>query len=194
MEDDEKSQVTLPQTLKSRGNIENFKSSVRLHEIGPRLTIELMKIEGDLCTGEILYHNTIIKSEEEVALIKKERIEKKLEKERRRKVQEKNKIKKMEQKEFKVKDTGAIVENLPDYEKEDDAEYYKEEVGLEPDKELFTTEGSSNRRPYMPKYMQKRNAKRNNKSNGNLDKKNRNMKGSLKNNRQFGKSNRNRNF
>lgn len=35
-EDDETNNVILPQTLKSRGNIEDNKSAVKLYEIGPR--------------------------------------------------------------------------------------------------------------------------------------------------------------
>lgn len=35
-EDDDDGHVVLPQTLKSRGNVANNKSEIKLHEIGPR--------------------------------------------------------------------------------------------------------------------------------------------------------------
>ena len=37
----------------------------RLTEIGPRMTLELVKIEEELCGGNVMYHNHIIKTEEE---------------------------------------------------------------------------------------------------------------------------------
>lgn len=44
-EDDDAGHVVLPQTLKSRGNIENNKSEIKLHEIGPRYVDFLFYIE-----------------------------------------------------------------------------------------------------------------------------------------------------
>jgi len=93
-EDDEASHVILPQTLKSKGNLENNKSAVRLYEIGPRLTFELAKIEEGLFTGEVLYHETIVKSEEEIEKIRKMVEKKKKLKKQRKKKQEENVLKK----------------------------------------------------------------------------------------------------
>ena len=33
------------------------KSAVRLTEIGPRLTMQLQKVEQGLCEGDVLYHS-----------------------------------------------------------------------------------------------------------------------------------------
>ncbi|KAH8250520.1 hypothetical protein KR026_002627, partial [Drosophila bipectinata] len=63
-EDDEQSHVVLAQTLKSKGNLEDNKSSIKLHEIGPRLTMQLIKIEEGLLTGEVLYHDHVVKTED----------------------------------------------------------------------------------------------------------------------------------
>ncbi|EDO34519.1 predicted protein, partial [Nematostella vectensis] len=55
-EDPEDSKVTLPQSVPGRGNIKSQKSAIRLTELGPRLTLQLVKIEEGLCSGEVLYH------------------------------------------------------------------------------------------------------------------------------------------
>lgn len=72
-EDDPQNHVTLPQKLSSRGNMESGKSAIRLSELGPRLTLQLIKIEDGLLDGEVLYHDLIHKSEEEKAEIQKRR-------------------------------------------------------------------------------------------------------------------------
>lgn len=117
----------------------NNKSAIRLHEIGPRLTIELIKIQNDLFTGEVLYHNAIVKTEEEIAEMKKAREEKKRLKELRKKIQNENIAKKEREKdEHKKRSLAATskseVEQANEEEHvDDDADYYREEVGEEPD-------------------------------------------------------------
>ena len=155
-EDDENSQVVLPQTLKRKGNLENNKSAVQLHEIGPRLTLELIKIEEGLLTGEVLYHNHIVKTEEEKEALRK-MIEKKQKlKEQRKKQQAENRERNLQiKKEAKWQKKR---EEREDSEPEDDAEYYKEEVGEAPDEELFKgAETSSRKRPRLPQSMKFKN-------------------------------------
>ena len=41
-------------------------SRVKLSEIGPRLTLELFRVEAGLCSGDVLYHRYVTKSAEEV--------------------------------------------------------------------------------------------------------------------------------
>lgn len=137
-EDDETNEVVLPQTLKSRGNLENNKSAIRLHEIGPRLTLELTKIQDDLFKSDILYHSTIIKSEDELLQIKKSREEKKRLKEMRKRVQNENVAKKEAKKSDHKKRSMAVKSNDEANPNEvemvdDDAEYYRDQVGEEPD-------------------------------------------------------------
>lgn len=141
MEDDEQSQVVLPQTLKRKGNLEDNKSAVRLHEIGPRLTMQLMKIEEGLLTGEVLYHDHIVKTEEEKEALRKMVEKKRKLKEYRKKVQEENRARNIRTKEEatgkhkKPKLEAAAIgdEAKEDSEPENDAAYYKAEVGEEPD-------------------------------------------------------------
>lgn len=115
----------------------NNKSAIRLHEIGPRLTIELIKIQNELFTGEVLYHNAIVKTEEEIAELKKAREEKKRLKELRKKIQLENVAKKEQQKDDHKKRSLAGVKTGDHVNEEEhvdnDADYYREEVGEEPD-------------------------------------------------------------
>lgn len=130
--------MVLPQTLKSRGNLENNKSAIRLHEIGPRLTLELTKIQDDLFKGNVLYHNSIIKTEQELAEMKKVWAEKKRVKDLRKKMQAENVEKKEQLKvEHKAKSMAGSAKRYHKNDTEeavdDDAEYYREELGEEPD-------------------------------------------------------------
>ncbi|XP_078051063.1 brix domain-containing protein peter pan isoform X2 [Augochlora pura] len=173
-EDDPASQVTLPQTLSSRGNHASNTSAIRLSELGPRLTLELIKIEDGLLDGEVLFHEYVHKSEEEKLLIKKKREEKKKLKEKRKKIQEQNKRRKDKEKEEhkekslkgiqKKKESELIMQRLAKesveentVEEDDDAQYYRDEVGEEPDKDLFQKKvGEKRPKKFAPKYKMKK--------------------------------------
>lgn len=114
----------------------------------------MIKVEDGLLDGEVLFHEYIHKSEEEKLLIKKKREEKKKLKEKRKKVQEENKkkkeLQKQEHKEKSLKGMQKKKENevlLQKIAKEsieesnvvdDDAQYYRDEIGEEPDKGNFS--------------------------------------------------------
>merc|ERR1739844_289755 len=158
-EDDEASHVTLPQALSSRGSgTAGNESSVRLVELGPRMTLQLLKIEDGLLDGEVLYHDFIEKTDEEVKEIRIKREKKRKEKEKRKRVQDENvKKKEKEKEEHKQKSLDGM--KKPDIDKatlpegedwmgeqaddnsqpsdDDDEEWYRKEVGEKPDKELF---------------------------------------------------------
>lgn len=76
-EDEPASKVTLPQSLAGRGSKAGAKSAIRLVELGPRMRLQLIKIEEGLVDGEVLYHQFIEKTEEERKLIRKRRETKK---------------------------------------------------------------------------------------------------------------------
>ncbi|CAD1473964.1 unnamed protein product, partial [Heterotrigona itama] len=149
-EDDPSSHITLPQTLSSRGNHANSKSAIKLFELGPRLTIELIKVEDGILDGEVLFHEYIHKSEEEKQLIKKKQEAKKKLKEKRKKIQEENKkkkeLQKQEHKEKSLKGMQKKKENeillqkiakesvMENNVEDDDIQYYRDEIGEEPDK------------------------------------------------------------
>jgi ribosome biogenesis protein SSF1/2 len=169
--DDDDTHVELSQALK-RGNVDSGQSAIRLHELGPRITFELHKIESDLMTGEVLYHKEIIKSADEILKMKKKRADKRVQKEQRKKVQENNKAKKDKQKEeHKLKTSGVRqftmtegdkrllqdAEDAIDDTPENDADYYKDEIGEDPERELFENAvKSSKKRPHIPGFSAKK--------------------------------------
>lgn len=153
VEDDPNSHVTLPQTLSSRGNIAQSKSSVRLFELGPRMTLQLIKIEEGLMDGEVMFHELVHKTEEEKRAIQKRIAQRKRLKEERKRTQEQNKKRKEQLKEEhkkkslagmhkkqKVEADAIMKKHGNDAQSEavdDDVQYYREEVGEEPQPEMF---------------------------------------------------------
>lgn len=171
VEDDPASHVTLPQTLSSRGNLAQSKSSVRLFELGPRMTLQLIKIEEGLMDGEVMFHELVHKSEDEKRATQKRIAQRKRLKEERKRTQEQNKKRKEQLKEdhkqkslagMKVKhgaETNALMKQHRNDEAsetvDDDVQYYREEVGEEPQEDLFDPDKAQVRfRP--PKLPMKR--------------------------------------
>lgn len=167
-EEDEASHVTVSQPMKLRGTVEDGKSAIKLYELGPRMTLQLLKVEDGLFNGEVLYHSSVVKTEEEKETIRRKIGQRKKLKEERSKEQEENKKRKEEQRaEHKNKSLAGMKrgataedrdgegENGDDEGEEeavkDDAEYYEEEVGEAPDEQLFT-KGLATKRAYTPKY------------------------------------------
>ncbi|XP_033098988.1 suppressor of SWI4 1 homolog [Anneissia japonica] len=157
-------EVNLPQSIGSRGNMTAEKSAIRLVEIGPRIQLQLVKIEEGVCNGDIIYHQFVKKTEEEIAAAKTAREKKKLLKDKRKNKQKMNVLqkkelrekhkeksilgmqKKKEQEEKQDSDADSIeavsmtkVDDAGGDEEddEDDAEYYRREVGQEPEQGLF---------------------------------------------------------
>lgn len=172
-EDDETSHVTLPQKLSSRGNHANSKSAIRLYELGPRITLQLIKVENGLLDGEVLYHEFVHKTEEEKLVIEKKREAKKKLKEKRKRIQEDNKkkkeIQKQEHKEKSLKgiqkkrESDILLQKIAKesaenkVEEDDDVQYYREEVGEEPDKDLFQTKiGTKRPHKHIKRFKSKK--------------------------------------
>jgi len=97
-EPDEKSKVQLPQKMSGGGNLKGLKSAVRLTELGPRLNLELFKIDDDVFKGKVLYHKYIELSQAQKEQKEQAKLKKDMEKARRIKIQEDNIKKKNEQK------------------------------------------------------------------------------------------------
>ncbi|XP_059475797.1 protein Peter pan [Neocloeon triangulifer] len=139
-EDDPNSHVILPQDLPSRGAVASTKTAIRLSELGPRMTLQLVKVEDDLMGGNVMFHEFVFKTEEEKAQISKMRNQKKQIKDERKKVQEANLKRKVELKEeHKKRSMGGQGKNEEPVEEvvDDDVEYYKKEVGHAPEEGLF---------------------------------------------------------
>ncbi|KAG7504556.1 hypothetical protein JOB18_011945 [Solea senegalensis] len=155
-QDGEHNITELPQVYSGRGNMASQQSAVRLTEIGPRMTLQLMKIQEGMGEGDVLYHSLISKTEEEIQEILSRKEAQMKEKEVRKKKQAQNVAQKKEKREENKKkslegikkkeaeEEDSEVENpgLPEgqtaaVESDDEAEYYRQAVGEEPDEDMF---------------------------------------------------------
>uniref|UniRef100_A0A8B9QD23 Suppressor of SWI4 1 homolog n=1 Tax=Apteryx owenii TaxID=8824 RepID=A0A8B9QD23_APTOW len=145
--------LELPQAYAGRGNMKAQQSAVRLTEIGPRMTLQLVKVEEGLAQGNVLYHSFVHKTEAEVQEILARKEAKLQLKAERRQKQEADVERKRQQREAHRKkslagirrrqgqdgdsdaeDPGAPEQQDPaEQSDESDAEYYRQEVGEEPD-------------------------------------------------------------
>ncbi|XP_059495991.1 suppressor of SWI4 1 homolog [Stegostoma tigrinum] len=158
-QDGEHNITELPQVCAGRGNLQAQQSAIRLTEIGPRLSLELVKIQEGMCDGQVMYHSFIQKTEEELQELLQQREKRQKLKEERRKKQEGDIRRKQRERELHKKRSlagmGRNVEGDRDEEEvedpcteekgiqsdqdnsDSDREYYRQEVGIEPDDDLF---------------------------------------------------------
>ncbi|XP_067416736.1 suppressor of SWI4 1 homolog [Emydura macquarii macquarii] len=169
--------LELPQAYAGRGNMKAQQSAVRLTEIGPRITLQLVKVEEGLSQGNVLYHSFIHRTEEQLraALARKE--EKLQLKAERRRRQEADVQRKKEQREAHRKqslagiqrkqrqgedgdsdaeDPGLPEDQDPADQSDDDVEYYRQAVGEEPDEDLFPHRTKRKHRPQRSPQPSKR--------------------------------------
>jgi ribosome biogenesis protein SSF1/2 len=64
------SKVVLPDRYMGKGNAKAQQSSMKLSELGPRITMELYKVENGLAEGDVLYHKFEKKSTAEATALK----------------------------------------------------------------------------------------------------------------------------
>lgn len=148
------SRVTLAQDV-GRGNLASRQSRVKLQEIGPRLELEVMKVEEGLCDGKVLYHSLVKKTAGEASEQQDEKEQARQLKEKRRKQQEENVRKKEadrkrqagEQTEAQGRkkrrkqwwEEGEEGQAVSD---DDDTAYYKDQVGEDPEDDMSKGTGS----------------------------------------------------
>ena len=77
----------------------NEKNTIKLKEIGPRLNLNIFKIQEGFFKGNVVYHSLIKKTRKEIYEILTEKKNKEKEKKERQKIQDENVIKKQEKKE-----------------------------------------------------------------------------------------------
>lgn len=144
-------------------------SAIRLTEIGPRMTLQLIKIQEGVGEGNVLFHSFVHKTEEELQAILAAKEEKLRLKAQRQDQQAQNVQRKQEQREAHKKkslagmkraraeadgdsdaeDPGAPPEaEGAGQEEEDEAEYFRQAVGEEPDEDMFPK--ARRRRPTGP--------------------------------------------
>lgn len=176
--------LELPQNCAGRGNAVTQQSAVRLTEIGPRLSLQLVKVEEGLGQGNVLYHGLAPKSEAQVrALLARKEQQLQVKAERRRKQQQDLERKRQQREQHRERslagmrrssgasgdpgggsgdpgggsgepgdDSGAEDPGAPgpgeaELSDEDDAEYYRQELGAEPDPDLFPGRSKRKRSP-----------------------------------------------
>lgn len=83
-------------------NKDDKQSVVRLAEIGPRMTLELLKIEDGVFSGEVQYHKYKERSQDEIAELRQRHEERKRVKEERKAIQDANVERKRKQQEDKL--------------------------------------------------------------------------------------------
>lgn len=88
--EDESSHVVLSQKYAGRGNVKSQKSALKLVELGPRLSLHLIKVERGLGGGDVMYHAHITKTAEEVKELKERKQKEAQLKQTRREEQERN--------------------------------------------------------------------------------------------------------
>lgn len=123
-EAEEEDQVVLGQSYVGKGNIAKQKSALKLTELGPRLSLELLKVEKGLGAGDVLYHSIENKTPEEAAALKarkererelkqQRRAQQEANVERKRQAAEEKRAAKKQRQEERVEATGAVA-NVPE--------------------------------------------------------------------------------
>lgn len=62
--------MTLPDRFVGKGNSKAQQSAMKLSELGPRMTLEIFKVEQGVNEGDVLYHKFVHKSKEEAQNLK----------------------------------------------------------------------------------------------------------------------------
>ncbi|OAE22687.1 hypothetical protein AXG93_2675s1200 [Marchantia polymorpha subsp. ruderalis] len=154
--EDEASKVQLADEF-GKGNHASQQSAVKLHEVGPRLKMQLVKVEEGLCSGGVMFHEYVKKTPEEVAVLRA-KVEQREALRKQRKAEQEANVKKKEalkasrkkkrpeherEKEDKERESDSEEDDQPELRKEedkedDDAEWYRKEVGHEPDEAFLS--------------------------------------------------------
>ncbi|KAF1920773.1 Brix domain-containing protein [Ampelomyces quisqualis] len=122
------------------------KRAVKLVELGPRMKMRLTKVEEDVCSGKVMWHEFITKSKAEVQDLEKKWAQRNKEKEERRRVQKENVEKKKKEREARgVKegeegededeDEDEEMEDFDEYDMDDDVWHDEDGEGEMVDKE-----------------------------------------------------------
>ncbi len=152
-EENPENKLRLPQNLAGRGNAAAQRSAIRLKEIGPRLTLQLLKIEEGLSGGATLYHAFQTRTAAETQALKKKKQQETQLRKARRDQQQANVEAKRAARAEKARQS-RLAAGLPaerdddgdDDEPRSDAEWYRQEVGEEPPEEEFASKKRGKKR------------------------------------------------
>ena len=110
----------------SKSSVE--KRAVKLHELGPRITLRLIKVEEGICEGKVMWNNFVSKSKTEEKELDEKWEVKRREKEERRRVQKENVERKREAKMNTKVNSGVNGEGGKGEGEEESEEWDSEEV------------------------------------------------------------------
>lgn len=99
--DDESKRVHLAQDFNRVAHADST-SKIVLQEIGPRMELELVKVEEGMCDGRVLYHAYVEKTPEEIKTLEQKKVEREKLRKKRRLEQEANVKRKARDKELKA--------------------------------------------------------------------------------------------
>jgi len=132
LSDDESRRVTLAQDFNRVAHADS-ESKIVLQEIGPRMELELVKVEEGMCDGRVLYHAYVKKTADEIKTLEQKKAEREKLRKQRRIEQELNVKRKARDKDMKAdaerqrqgkskkKSSDAVDEFKNDYDREGDA-------------------------------------------------------------------------
>ncbi|KAF2178800.1 Brix-domain-containing protein [Zopfia rhizophila CBS 207.26] len=112
------------------------KRAVKLIEMGPRMRLRLTKVEEDVCSGKVMWHEFVSKSKEEVKEMDEMWDKRKKEKEERRRIQKENIERKRKERGESGEDEDEEdedMENYDEYDMDDDVWHNEEAEGAEED-------------------------------------------------------------
>lgn len=125
------------------------KRAVKLIELGPRMKLRLTKVEEDVCSGRIMWHEFITKSKAEQQDMEKKWAQRKKEKDERRRIQKENVERKKKEKaekggakegeEEEEEDEDEEMEDYDEYDMDDDV-WHDEDGGAEDEDEEMEEE------------------------------------------------------
>ncbi|KAL1971238.1 hypothetical protein VTN77DRAFT_190 [Rasamsonia byssochlamydoides] len=107
-----------PEKLTEKPHVE--KRAVKLVELGPRMKLKLMKVEEGLCSGRVMWHDFISKTDKEIKEMDETWNRRRKEKEERKRQQKEN-IERKKQEKAKAKASGQGAEGEDEDEDEDES-------------------------------------------------------------------------
>ncbi|OAL00332.1 Brix-domain-containing protein [Phaeosphaeriaceae sp. SRC1lsM3a] len=133
-----------PSNARARGSKPRVeKRAVKLVELGPRMKLRLTKVEEDVCSGKIMWHEFVTKTKAEEQDLEKKWAQRKKEKDERRRVQKENveRKKKERQESGKEGEEGAEeedeeMEDFDEYDLDDDVWHDEDGEGGDEDAEM----------------------------------------------------------
>ncbi len=121
------------------------------------MELELLKVENGFYEGDVLFHSYIQKTQEEVEEAKRRRMNLETEKARRRQQQEENVQRKKEMQEGQKKSEDGVSAHVQGDTIDDDKEWYRREVGDEPEDTMFLkNEPETKREKYNPFFKKRK--------------------------------------